>query len=72
MPMTEQSVKKAVQISEIIFPGHDRPFRVANGSIEYISDVDYHFNFQFDPAGSDIEMAISTSLKANEKDYFVL
>jgi Zn-dependent hydrolases, including glyoxylases len=72
MPMTEASVKKAVEISDVIVPGHDRPFRVVDGKIEYISDASYHFGFQFDPTGSAVEMAVSTAQSIDTDDYFLL
>ena len=31
-----QSIDRIVDLADVIYPGHDRPFRVANGDIEYL------------------------------------
>ncbi|HWS30167.1 MAG TPA: MBL fold metallo-hydrolase [Clostridia bacterium] len=72
MPLTEKSVQKAVAISDVIVPGHDRPFRVVNGAIEYFTDASYHFSFAFDPAGGDFELSVSTGPQAVASKYFTL
>ena len=70
MPMTEASVKKAVQISDVIYPGHDRPFSVIDGKIQYVGDAQYHFSFQFDPSASgEIELSVGTNLTPAVKNF---
>ena len=49
------SLKKAVAISEIIYPGHDRPFRV-RPTIAYIADYELRIRLFVDPSGQDEEL----------------
>ena len=34
-----RSIDRIVETADLIYPGHDRPFRVVNGAIEYLSSV---------------------------------
>ena len=34
-----QSIKKVLDASSVIYPGHDRPFRIAGSGIEYLVDA---------------------------------
>jgi len=49
------SLDKALAMSEIIYPGHDRPFRVGP-PIEYISDYELKIRLFIDPSGQDEEL----------------
>jgi len=49
------SLKKALALSDIVYPGHDRPFRVAP-PIAYISDYELSIRLFFDPSGQDEEL----------------
>ena len=49
------SLKKALAISEIIYPGHDRPFRV-EPTIAYIADYELRIRLFVDPSGQDEEL----------------
>jgi N-acyl homoserine lactone hydrolase len=49
------SLKKALEIAEIIYPGHDRPFRVGP-PIAYISDYEVRIRLFIDPRGQDEEL----------------
>jgi glyoxylase-like metal-dependent hydrolase (beta-lactamase superfamily II) len=49
------SLKKALDISEIIYPGHDRPFRVGP-PIAYIADYELRIRLFVDPSGQDEEL----------------
>jgi Zn-dependent hydrolases, including glyoxylases len=72
MPMTEASVKKAVAISDMIYPGHDRPFSVVDDQIKYLADASYDFSFQFDPNGNDVEVSVNTNLNTDKSAFFTL
>jgi N-acyl homoserine lactone hydrolase len=49
------SLKKALAIGEIIYPGHDRPFRVGP-PIAYVSDYELRVRLFVDPSGQDEEL----------------
>jgi glyoxylase-like metal-dependent hydrolase (beta-lactamase superfamily II) len=49
------SLDKALSISEIIYPGHDRPFRVGP-PIAHISDYELKIRLFTDPSGQDEEL----------------
>jgi N-acyl homoserine lactone hydrolase len=49
------SLKKALAMSEIIYPGHDRPFRVGP-PIAYIADYELRIRLFVDPTGQDEEL----------------
>lgn len=31
-----ESLRRVIELADVVYPGHDRPFRVANGELEYI------------------------------------
>lgn len=49
------SLKKALAMSDIIYPGHDRPFRLGP-PIAYISDYELRIRLFVDPSGQDEEL----------------
>ncbi|MGA7808272.1 MBL fold metallo-hydrolase [Bradyrhizobium sp.] len=49
------SLDKALALAEIIYPGHDRPFRVGP-PIQYISDYELKIRLFIDPSGQDEEL----------------
>jgi N-acyl homoserine lactone hydrolase len=49
------SLDKALAISEIVYPGHDRPFRV-RPPIAHISDYELRIRLFIDPSGQDEEL----------------
>ena len=49
------SLKKALAMGEIIYPGHDRPFRVGP-PIAYIADYELRIRLFVDPSGQDEEL----------------
>jgi glyoxylase-like metal-dependent hydrolase (beta-lactamase superfamily II) len=49
------SLKKALAMSEIVYPGHDRPFRV-EPTIAYIGDYELRIRLFVDPSGQDEEL----------------
>jgi N-acyl homoserine lactone hydrolase len=56
-PGAAASLKKALEISDIIYPGHDRPFRVGP-PIAYISDYELRIRLFIDPSGQDEELRL--------------
>jgi N-acyl homoserine lactone hydrolase len=54
-PDEAASLAKALAISDVIYPGHDRPFRVGP-PIAYISDYELRIRLFVDPAGQDEEL----------------
>jgi len=54
-PHEADSVKKALATCEVIYPGHDRPFRHAP-KVAYISDYDLRIRLFVDPSGQDEEL----------------
>jgi glyoxylase-like metal-dependent hydrolase (beta-lactamase superfamily II) len=49
------SLKKALAMSDVIYPGHDRPFR-PGPPIAYISDYELRIRLFVDPSGQDEEL----------------
>jgi N-acyl homoserine lactone hydrolase len=54
-----QSLSKALTLAEIIYPGHDRPFRVGP-PIAYLDDYAIRIRFFTDPAGPDEEIQVGS------------
>jgi N-acyl homoserine lactone hydrolase len=54
-PDEAASLKKALAISDVVYPGHDRPFRVGP-PIAYISDYELRIRLFVDPTGQDEEL----------------
>ena len=50
-----ESVRKALAIADVIYPGHDRPFRHVP-KVAYISDYDLRIRLFVDPSGQDEEL----------------
>jgi N-acyl homoserine lactone hydrolase len=57
---TRASACKALQIADVIYPGHDRPFRVGP-PLAYVSDIELKIRLFTDPAGQDQELHFGTS-----------
>jgi glyoxylase-like metal-dependent hydrolase (beta-lactamase superfamily II) len=55
----EASLKKALALAEIFYPGHDRPFRVGP-RIEYTTDYALRLRLFTDPEGPDEEIQIGS------------
>jgi N-acyl homoserine lactone hydrolase len=56
---TRQSLCRALTLAEVIYPGHDRPFRVGP-PIAYLDDYAIRIRFFTDPAGPDEEIQIGS------------
>jgi len=54
-----QSLSKALTLADIIYPGHDRPFRVGP-PIAYLDDYAIRIRFFTDPAGPDEEIQVGS------------
>ena len=50
-----ESLTKALAMSDIIYPGHDRPFRVGP-PVAYIADYELRIRLFVDPSGQDEEL----------------
>jgi N-acyl homoserine lactone hydrolase len=37
---SQETIKKLVERADVIYPGHDRPFRMVNGEVEYLTAYD--------------------------------
>ncbi len=37
---SQETVRKLVARADVMYPGHDRPFRLVNGKVEYLTDFD--------------------------------
>jgi N-acyl homoserine lactone hydrolase len=37
---SQKSIKKLVKRADVMYPGHDRPFRLVNGEVKYLIDYD--------------------------------
>jgi N-acyl homoserine lactone hydrolase len=54
-----QSLARAMTLAEIIYPGHDRPFRIGP-PIAYLDDYAIRIRFFTDPAGPDEEIQVGS------------
>jgi N-acyl homoserine lactone hydrolase len=57
---TRASACKALQIADVIYPGHDRPFHVGP-PLAYVSDIELKIRLFTDPAGQDQELHFGAS-----------
>lgn len=67
-----ESVKRALAQADIVYPGHDRPFKYKDGKIEYWFDAEYRFSFAFDADGTDMELVINTRDHTDRSQYYPL
>jgi glyoxylase-like metal-dependent hydrolase (beta-lactamase superfamily II) len=56
----QASLSRALAAGSIFYPGHDRPFTLKDGKVEYRMQYTYHMRFSFQPDGRDITTMIST------------
>ena len=49
------SLKKALAMSDIVYPGHDRPFRL-KPTVAYVADYELKIRLFVDPSGQDEEL----------------
>ena len=56
----QASLNRALGAGAVYYPGHDRPFTLENGRVNYLTQYSYHLRFSFQPDGRDIETMIST------------
>jgi N-acyl homoserine lactone hydrolase len=54
-PREAASLRRALAIADVIYPGHDRPFRIGP-PIAYVSDYDLRIRLFVDPSGQDEEL----------------
>jgi N-acyl homoserine lactone hydrolase len=53
------SLKRAAAMASVIYPGHDRPFRI-KPAIEYLDDYALRIRFFTDPSGPDEEIRVGS------------
>ncbi len=58
-PRARESLLRALTLADIIYPGHDRAFRIAP-KIEYLEDYALRLRLFTDPAGADEEIQIGS------------
>lgn len=58
-PLANQSLKKALSLASLIYPGHDRGFRVGP-PIAYLDEYAIRIRFFTDPTGPDEEIRIGS------------
>lgn len=56
----QASLDRALAAGELFYPGHDRPFRLKNGSVHYTSQYRYRLSFPFQPYGQNLDIEFST------------
>lgn len=56
----QASLDRALAAGELFYPGHDRPFRLKNGLVNYTSQYHYRLSFPFQPYGQDLDIEFST------------
>jgi N-acyl homoserine lactone hydrolase len=54
-----ESLSRALSLAEVIYPGHDRPFRIGP-PLTYLDDYAIRIRFFTDPAGPDEEIQIGS------------
>ena len=64
----QNSLDRAVSCGDVFYPGHDRPFRIRNGTVLYEAEHQYKMNFSFQPDGQDLEVAFSTGKKTSQAE----
>ncbi len=63
---TRNNVKQIKERSDIIIPGHDRPFQICSGGVDYLTDLNWQVTGSFFP-GNQNEVLINLDL---EKGYY--
>jgi N-acyl homoserine lactone hydrolase len=56
----QASLDRALAAGAIYYPGHDRPFTLNRGRVDYLAQYTYHLRFSFQPEGRDLQTMIST------------
>jgi glyoxylase-like metal-dependent hydrolase (beta-lactamase superfamily II) len=56
----QSSLDKALAAGDLFYPGHDRPFRLKNGVVQYLTQYRYELSFPFQPLGQSFGLGIST------------
>jgi N-acyl homoserine lactone hydrolase len=56
----QASLTRALGAGAVYCPGHDRPFTLRDGRVNYLAQYSYQLRFSFQPDGRDIETMICT------------
>jgi glyoxylase-like metal-dependent hydrolase (beta-lactamase superfamily II) len=62
----QASLDKAIAAGDVFYPGHDRPFRLADGAVNYLAQYRYRLSFPFQPLGQALEVELSTERRTQE------
>src|SRR5882757_6442923 len=62
----QASLNRALAAGRVYYPGHDRPFTLSHGRVNYLTQYRYRLRFSFQPDGRDIETLISTQDGSHE------
>jgi glyoxylase-like metal-dependent hydrolase (beta-lactamase superfamily II) len=56
----QASLDRALAAGSVFYPGHDRPFRITNGAVTYLTQYRYSLSFPFQPYGQNLDIELST------------
>ncbi|WP_424629459.1 N-acyl homoserine lactonase family protein [Bradyrhizobium sp. SYSU BS000235] len=62
------SLDRALAAGDVFYPGHDRPFRLTNGAVQYLTQYRYELSFPFQPLGQSFGVGISTERAMRAED----
>lgn len=58
---SKNSIKRLMEMGDIVYPAHDRPFRVKNGQVEYLFPYQITVRCRFDLDGRFTSVAITSA-----------
>ena len=58
--LADTNIKRLCQMGDIIYPGHDRPFRMVNGAVEYVKPTSITIRCRFTLDGCYYPIQITT------------
>jgi len=56
-----RSLRRALAAGDVYYPGHDRPFTIDNGRIQFLIDQTYRWTLSLEPRGCTLRTSISTN-----------
>jgi glyoxylase-like metal-dependent hydrolase (beta-lactamase superfamily II) len=57
------SLRKAMAAGTMYIPGHDRPFRLVDGKVNFLAEYDHHMHFMLQPDGPEVACSITTRIQ---------
>jgi glyoxylase-like metal-dependent hydrolase (beta-lactamase superfamily II) len=64
----QASLDRALAAGDVFYPGHDRPFRLKDGVVQYLTQYRYELSFPFQPRGQSFGVGISTERKTGTEN----